>query len=371
MGVRKLGVEEELVLVDPTTGSAAPRSHEVVGEHTERIGRSRRATDDLSQELLLHQVETMTDAAADREELRRQVVAARRTAGEAAAAHGLAVVACGTVPLTGPVSRVTPDERYRDLMARFGDVARAAGTCGMHVHVDVEDDDEGVAVIDRVGLWLPLLLAVSANSPYAEGRDTGYASWRAQVWSRWPTAGATSSFGSAERYHDVVERLIEMGAARDPGNVYFDVRLAAEQPTVEVRVADVCTDVDDTVLVAVLARALVETVAQEARTDRAFEAPRVEYKRGAFWRASRYGLEGDLVHPHTLRPAPVREIADLALEWLGPALEDAGDLDWVRRRLREQAPRGAALQRAVERERGGVRPVVDDLVARTEATWRS
>ena len=95
---------------------------------------------------------------------------------------------------------MTDDDRYRDLVATYGEVARTGGTCGMHVHVDIDSDAEGVVVIDRIGPWLPVLLAISANSPFADGRDTGYASWRAQVWSRWPSAGPTERFESVEGY---------------------------------------------------------------------------------------------------------------------------------------------------------------------------
>ncbi len=138
----------------------------------------------------------------------------------------------------------------------------AAGTLGMHVHVDVADDEEAVRVVDGLRRWLPLLVGLAANSPYAGGRDTGYASWRQQVWTRWPTAGQSEPFGSAAEYRRVTEALIATGAALDPGMLYFDARLAADYPTVEIRVADACTEVDDAMLVAALCRALVETVAR-------------------------------------------------------------------------------------------------------------
>jgi carboxylate-amine ligase len=356
MEIRKVGVEEELLLVDPRTRLAVPRSQQVVRE-------------DLDQELFLHQVETNTDATTDLAELAAQVRAARRTAGEAASAHGLAVVACGAEPLRGPSSRVTPDDRYEDLLERFGDVARAAGTCGMHVHVDVADEDEGVAVIDRLGLWLPLLLALSAGSPFYEGHDTGYASWRAQVWSRWPTSGPTGTFGTPDRYHELVGQLIATGAARDEHNVYFDARLSRELPTIELRVADVCTEVDDAVLVAAVARALVDTAARWAREGVDVPEPRFELKRAAAWRASRHGLSDELVHPFDLRPRPASEVMAVLLEAVADSLEQAGDLDLVTRRLLESPPRGAEVQREVHARTGSVEHVVDDLVARTAATW--
>src|SRR6188768_231125 len=143
-----------------------------------------------------------------------------------------------------------------DLMVdEFGEISREAGTCGMHVHVGIASREEGIGIIDRMRPWLPLVLALSVNSPYAEGRDSGYASWRSQVWCRWPTAGATELFGDPATYDALVADLMAAGAARDPGMVYFEARLAADWPTVEVRVADVCTDPDDAVVVAGVVRA--------------------------------------------------------------------------------------------------------------------
>ena len=160
---------------------------------------------------------------------------------------------------------VSANPRYERIVQEFGDTGRGAGTLGMHVHVDVADDEEGVRVIDGLRPWLPLLTALTSNSPYASGRDTGYASWRQQVWTRWPTSGTAEPFGSAAEYHRVGDTLIRLGAALDDGMLYYDARLSASYPTVEIRVADTCTDVDDAVLAAALARALVETLAQRSQ----------------------------------------------------------------------------------------------------------
>ncbi|MDT0323939.1 YbdK family carboxylate-amine ligase, partial [Streptomyces millisiae] len=126
-------------------------------------------------------------------------------------------------------------------------------------------DEEGVAVLDRVRCWLPVLLALTANSPFWQGQDTRYASYRSRVWGRWPSAGPVELHGSAERYHEQVAALVSTGVLKDEGMVYFDARLSRSYPTVEVRIADVCQDPADTVLLAALTRALVETAAREWR----------------------------------------------------------------------------------------------------------
>ncbi len=150
-----------------------------------------------------------------------------------------------------------------------------------------------------------MLVALAANSPYAENGDTGYASWRQQVWSRWPSAGPAEPFGSVAEYRRVAAALVATGAALDDGGLYFDARLAADYPTVEIRVADVCTDVEDALLVTALCRALVETVATQ-------EPPRPPLRsdlaRGADWRAARYGTDGELVHPVTGDLTPATDV---------------------------------------------------------------
>ena len=141
------------------------------------------------------------------------------------------------------------------------------------MHVEVADDDEGVLVIDHLRSWTAVLLALSTNSPFWHGGDTGYSSFRTQVWYRWPTAGPTAPFGDAATYRRVVDDLLASGTILDSGMIYFDARLSARYPTVEVRVADVCLDVEDAVLQAALVRALAETAVARGRVGAAARAP--------------------------------------------------------------------------------------------------
>ena len=148
--------------------------------------------------------------------------------GEAARDAGVAAVATGTAPFGAGDVAVSPKDRYRAMVDEFGEISREAGTCGMHVHVGIASREEGIGIIDRMRPWLPVVLALSVNSPYAEGRDSGYASWRSQVWSRWPTAGATELFGDPATYDALVADLMASGAASDAGMIYFEARLAVE-----------------------------------------------------------------------------------------------------------------------------------------------
>jgi carboxylate-amine ligase len=378
---RTVGVEEELFLVDPATRQSSPRSPEVLKFAAEH----ETAPEDLDRELFRHQVETRTPPTASMTELREHIVHGRRLAAEAAQGVGLATAASGTVPVANPNPRVTTDDRYLDMMGRFGEIARPGGTCGMHVHVHVESPEVGVDVIDALVPWLPVVLAVSGNSPFHQGRDTGYASWRSQVWAQWPSAGPTQAFGSLEVYRDVSRQMLEFGAARDEGMLYFDARLARDHPTVEVRISDVCTDPDDAVLIAALVRGLVgrsadlalggeddsadhERVAAGRAADYVWRA---ELLRAAQWRAARYGLSDRLLDPTTGRLEKATDVLARLFTVIAPRLEATGDVELVEQGVaRALGASGASRQRAALERGGSLEAVVDDLVERTNRVWR-
>jgi carboxylate-amine ligase len=236
----------------------------------------------------------------------------------------------------------------------------------MHVHVAVDGEEEGIRAVDGARPWLPLLTAISANSPYWEGRDSGYASWRSQVWGRWASVVAREPFGDVATYREVADRTVAWGGAMDPGMLYFDVRLSESYPTVEVRVCDVCLEVEDAALVAVLARALVEA------SLRGEPDPwRADLLRVAGWRASRYGVGGALVHPVRRELASPREVLGALVDHVADPLEEAGDRAFVEEGIERLLSRGngAVRQRRTFEEAGDLAAVVDDLADATEATW--
>lgn len=371
MDTRTVGVEEELLVVDPRTRSVVSRAADVLQAHDAHDVALPGSDDDLDQELFRHQLETRTAPTRSTGDLVEQIVEARRAAGEAASERGLGVLACATVPTKLDEPEVTPDARYRAMLEAYGDVARLGTTCGMHVHVAVTSPEEGVGCLDRIAPWLPVLLAMSTNSPFSGGRDTGYSSWRTQMWTSWPSAGPTERFGSAECYRQAVERLIASGAARDRGMLYWDARLSERQPTLEVRVLDVVTDPEDAGMLAALCRALVETAAGQWAAGGDALPWRSEELRAARWRAARDGLSGTLLHPasHELRPA--REVVTALVRLVEDRLDRAGDLDRVASGVeRVLAGTGAVRQRAAYEREGSVEAVVADLLDRTTASWR-
>jgi len=355
-----MGVEEEFLLVDPRDGSARALAAAALG------GCPGGAESEVEAELQLQQIETNTEPCISLSDLGRQVRHARGQAAEAARSVGAEIAAMGTAPLPTETS-ITPGRRYRRMRERFGLMAEEQLTCGCHIHVDVESDEEGVAVLDRMRPWLPTLLALSANSPFWQGKDSAYASYRAQVWSRWPSAGPTELFGSAETYHDTVRAMTETQTVLDTGMIYFDARLSQRYPTVEIRVADVCLHPDDVVLLAALARALVQTAEREWRNGAAVAPMRLELIRLAGWRASRSGLEDELLDPRTMRPAPAINVIDGLLEHVRDALEDSGDqadVGELRDALLNRG-NGARQQREMFRENGRLADVVAECARRT------
>lgn len=362
--MRTVGVEEELFLVDPKSGAARSVATRVL-----------RQTDDvtldqnpdhlggrLEHEVQQQMVETNTAPHADLAELASDIRQCRHRAIAAARDAGARVIASGTSPL--PVEpRLFHHPRYQRLAEVYGITAREQLTCACHVHVAVESDEEGVAALDWIRGWLPVLVALSANSPFYQGIDTSYASFRSQAMLRWPTAGPSEVFGSAQQYHATVTAMLGSGVMLDKGMVYFDARLSHHAPTVEVRVSDVCADAGDTVLIAALCRGLVETAAASWRDGIAAPPVPASMLRLASWQAGRYGLEGMLLDPLTLTPRPAADVVGDLLEHVRPGLARTGDEELVEQRIAAVLARGngAVRQRAVFARTGQLADVVADL----------
>lgn len=344
--LRSVGVEEELLLVDPDTGRAQASAAAVLGDAADRGDPADQA---LNSELTRQQIETNTQPCASLEELALELRRWRRAANDAAAGKGFRVAALASSPLTAEPS-ISSSPRYQRMVDEFGLTAEEQLTCGCHVHVAIDSESEGVAVLDRIRGWLPCLLALSANSPFWQGQDSGYASFRSQVWGRWPSAGPTGRFGSAEVYHATTRAMIKTQTLLDLGMVYFDARLSHEHPTVEVRVADVCLLADDAVLLAGLVRALVETAARSWRAGVPADPVRTELLRLATWRAARSGLDGDLVDPAG-RPVPAAQVVRALVDHVRPVLAEYGDLEIVEELVATVLSRGngAIAQRRIYR----------------------
>jgi glutamate---cysteine ligase / carboxylate-amine ligase len=355
-----LGVEEELHVVDLKTRELVPRAPEVLDQLDEAH---------FSAELHRSVVETNTPVAATLDELRDGIVGLRRRAVGVAESLGLGLVAAGTVPLVDLDSLpVTPSSRYRRMLDEYQMLAREQLICGAQVHVGIPDRDEAVSIAQRVAPALPVLLGLSASSPYWMGEDSGYASVRSLVWMRWPTAGDSGEVTSAADHDSLVADLIASGTITDPKMVYFDVRPSAHLPTVELRVTDSSPDADTVVLLAGLFRGLVLRARQDYRAGKPLVATRPPLHRAAMWRAARSGLEGDLLDlPRSPVPVPAAVAVERLVGDLRPQLEELGDWEQVFDLSVQALSRGssAARQRRAMTHRGRISDVVDLLIADT------
>lgn len=296
--VRTVGVEEELLLVDAQTMQLVPVAGRVLESHAASSGA---LGSTLEFEVKQEQVEVVSPPVQTFEELAQTIVKGRRAADEAAQSVGARAVALATANLRCEPHLVAVP-RYERMRDRFGLTFQEQLTCGLHVHVAVDSPDEGVAVLDRIRSWLPVLLALSANSPYWQGNDTGFASYRYQAWSRWPSAGPYDLAGSAEAYFARVDESLAVDVALDAGMIYSDARLSHHAPTVETRIADVCLRPIDAAVLAVLIRALVETSVADWKASKPADPVAATFLRLASWRASKSGLNDTLVHPVSRRP---------------------------------------------------------------------
>ncbi len=365
-----------MLLVESASGRAMSMQGQVLAEVTERWARAgeaspqqagEQAADAFEGELNEEQIEVGSRPHEDLGELTEELLGWRRRAGLAARRMGARVAAVGLCP-TEVTPRTVRSERYDRITELYGITAEEQLTCGCHVHVSVADRDEAVGVIDRIRGWLPVLTALSANSPFWQGRDTSYAAYRSPVMNRWPSAGPTDVFGSAEAYDRLVEDMVATGVLLDPGMVYFDARPSQNYPTVEIRVADVCLDVEDTAVVAALCRGLVERAAAEYRAETAPVPTPVTLLRLAGWRAARDGMGGELLDPVTMRPRPAWDAVGTLLEHVREPLRSAGDEELVTAgldRIRRDGT-GADRQRRVHERTGTLEDVVADAVRVTE-----
>lgn len=357
-----LGVEEEYQIIDPQSRALRPRGARVLKRAQRALG------DEVQPELHLSQIEAASPVCRSLAEARAELVRMRCEVIVAAERDGNRIAAAGTHPFSHwEDQKITPKERYQGILKDYQVLAHELVIFGCHVHVGLSDRDAGIHVLNRARVWLAPLLALAANSPFWLGADTGYASFRTELWGQWPMAGQPHLFAGREEYDALVRTLIATGSIEDATKIYWDIRLPEKIPTVEFRVADVCLTIDEAVMVAGLVRALARTCCERARKDEPFPAVRPELLRAAHWRAARYGLDGELIDVAAQRSVPAPDLIESLLTFTRPALEAFGDWDEVSALVRRTLRRGngAARQRAVYQKTGRLEDVVDFIVQET------
>jgi glutamate---cysteine ligase / carboxylate-amine ligase len=356
-----VGLEEEIMILDAETLMPAPAVEALLAgaEGRDLPGR-------LKTELHASVVELNTDVCGTVAEAVAALGELRGAAAEIASGHGLAIAAAGAHPIARPEDlEVVPEQRYRQMVAFAGVTARRQGVNGLHVHVGMPSADACLAAQEWILPWLPLVLALSANSPYLAGEETGMASSRAEILAQLPRSGAPPPLASYADWEALVERLIRLGLTRDYTAIWWDVRPHPRFGTLEVRMPDQPTSLERTAALAALLQALC-AAALEGEPRETDPAGRAVYQENR-WAASRLGPRARLVHPDEERVVEASELAAELLE----RLED------VARRLGSEAelvagdPASCEADHQVEigREQG-LQAVCADLVERSVASPR-
>ena len=365
-----IGIEEEYLLVDPETRNLAEDPPgTILEECRKRIG------DQVTPEFLRSQIEVGTKICTSIAEAKEELQSLRCCIRNVAEAHGLAVIAASTHPIADwDLQKHTEKDRYNTLAQSMQTVARRLLICGMHVHVGIEDDDLRVDLMGQVSYFLPHLLALSTSAPFWRGRETGLKSYRMAVWNEMPRTGLPPQFDSYGEYRRLVEILVSTGVIEDATKLWWDVRPSDKFPTLEMRMTDICTRMEDAISIAACYRCLLRMLWRLRRNNQRWR----QYDRFMIaenrWRASRYGIDEGLIDFGKARIVPFPELLE---ELITLIREDAEFFDCVAEieHVREILERGTSAHKQVEvwqeacqtgkEDADALRDVVDMLIEET------
>ncbi|HJP06436.1 MAG: carboxylate-amine ligase [Acidiferrobacteraceae bacterium] len=368
-----IGVEEEYLMVDRQTRDLIRKAPQgLMSDLSAELGQQ------VSPEFLQCQVEVGTKVCQDIAEVRAELASLRQSVSRLISGYGLELVAASTHPWARPEDlEHTPKSRYDDLERDLQQVARRLMICGMHVHVGIEHDELRMDLLDQMAYVIPHLLALSGSSPFWEGQDTGLQSYRIAVWDEMPRTGLPEAFESFAEYNRHVEILSRAGIIQDATKIWWDLRPSARFPTLELRVTDVCTSLEDAVCLAALYRCWLRMLyrlrAQNQRWRRYARMLIAENR----WRAQRYGCVAELLDFGRGTLIPYAELLEEMLELVAEDAEYFNCQDEVAH-ARVILSRGSSSQRQLEifyreREAGASREaalvtVVDWLISETKRT---
>jgi glutamate---cysteine ligase / carboxylate-amine ligase len=361
-----IGIEEELMLVDSETLDLAQGIETILADLGQGYATS------VKPELLQAVLEIATEPCADLEEAGSQLAALRLTVGESAQRNGMLLAAGGTHPTARWEDQQVVDRpRYRQLIEQLGWIARQELIFGTHVHVGMAGADKAIYVADGLRRHIPLLLAISSNSPFWCGENTGMMSARTPIFRHFPRVGVPPHYGSWEIYSSRVELMMAAGAIEDYTYLWWDVRPHPDLGTVEIRVFDQQTRLEDTIALASLAISLAHRYAANFDDEKPLVEVPTELIDDNKVRAALRGLEGDLVDFPRPRQAPAADLARETIEEIAPdaeALGCAGALAGLDALL--ESGTGARRQLRVLEERGGVDAVIESLCEEAMAGLR-
>jgi carboxylate-amine ligase len=357
-----LGIEEELQIVDPHTRELRSHIQQILTDR--KMILKERIKPELHQSV----VELDTEVCADVPAARKQVAALRSELAKLAARDGLQIASAGTHPFSHWMDQlITVHERYATIVNDMQQVARVCLTFGLHVHVGIPDREEAIDIMNQARYFLPHLYALSVNSPFWLGQNTGLKAYRQMIFERLPRTGIPDAFQSLSEYEDYLKLLVATNCIDNPKKIWWDVRLHPFFDTIEFRICDAQSRVDDTIALAALMQAIVFKLQKLRRHNVTFRSYSKRLLDENRWRASRYGLDGKLIDFGRKCEMDERDLLDEMLEFVSAEVEELGnepEIEHIERIMREGT--GADRQLMVWERTQDMKAVVDQIVAETK-----
>ncbi|MBS1789917.1 MAG: carboxylate-amine ligase [Acidobacteria bacterium] len=356
-----IGIEEEFQIIDPQTRELRSRVNEILEEGRMLLG------EQVKPEMHQSMIEVGTGICRDVKEARQDVIKLRRVIADLAHRNGLAIVAASTHPISHWADqRITENERYYALIEELQHSARALLIFGMHVHVGMADREAAIAVMNAARYFLPHIYALSTSSPFWIGRNTGMKSYRYEVFKQFPRTGIPDYFNSVGEFDNYVNLLIKTGCIDNGKKIWWDVRPHHVYPTLEYRICDIPTKVDETITIAALFQAVTAKLYKLYRQNMGFRLYRRALIEENKWRAARYGLDGKLIDFGKREEVPLRNLIQELLEFVDDVVDDLGcreEINYVNTILENGT--SADRQLSIYRQTGDLRNVVDMLMKET------
>src|SRR4051795_2634616 len=356
-----LGIEEEFAIIDPETRELRSHIQEILE------GGKITLKEQVKPEMHQSVVELGTEICQSTKDARAHVIELRSKLAELAGRSGLKIASAGTHPFSNWHDQlITEGDRYKQIVKDMQRLARANLTFGLHVHVGIPNRETAIHVMNQARYFLPHIYALSVNSPFWVGQDTGLKGYRLKVFERFPRTGIPDAFESLSEYEDYCKLLVRTGCIDNPKKIWWDIRLHPFFDTLEVRVCDAQSRVDDTLAIAALIQAIVAKLYKLLRQNTTFRVYRRRLLDENRWRASRYGIEGKLIDFGRETEVETRSLIDELLEFVSTEVEELDskrEMAHIERIMREGT--GADRQLEVFQRTNDMKAVVDQIVSET------
>jgi carboxylate-amine ligase len=358
-----IGVEEEFQIIDPQTWELRSHVSQLIAAGTPSLG------DQIKREMHQSIVEVGTRICEDVGELRSEMHHVRSQLTTSAERIGLCIAAAGTHPFATWVDQViSPGERYENIVEELQQLARSLLIFGLHVHVAVPDRHVAIDLMNAARYFLPHLLALSTSSPFWMGRDTGLKSYRTAIFRRFPRTGVPDHFGSWSEYENYIKLLVDLHCIDDAKKIWWDMRPHPVFRTLEFRICDVPTRVEDTIAIAALVQAIIVKLHNLYTKNMGFRLYRRALIEENKWRAARWGLDGKLIDFGKRAEVPMRDLAAELIEFVDDVVDGLGsrsEMDQIRRIVAEGT--SADRQLRVFHDSGDLKAVVQHVVEDTRS----